>query len=126
MNQPPTRRGIALLAHGSRDAAWRGPLEAIAARMRELDPGAIVACAYLEQNAPDLSTAASALLTAGAASITVWPMFLGAGRHARLDMPRLMEQLRQQHPNVPMRLAPAIGTHPGVLEAMARAALGGD
>lgn len=60
----------------------------------------------------------------GATSITVWPMFLGAGRHAREDLPRLLSELRERHPDLPMQLQPAIGEHPDVLDTMARTALG--
>ena len=56
-------------------------------------------------------------------AITVWPMFLGTGRHAREDLPRLMEQLRARHARVRFTLRPAIAEHPDVLQAMACAAL---
>ena len=117
------RTGIVLFAHGSRDPAWRAPIEAVAARMRQLSPGALVTCAYLEFTAPDLAAAVQDLLAQGAARITVWPMFLGAGRHAREDLPRLIDHLRQTHPHVPMYLQAAIAEDPRVLEAMARSAL---
>jgi len=116
-------QGTVLFAHGSRDPAWRAPIEAVARRMRELAPGTPVACAYLELTEPDLPTAVQALLAGGARAITVWPMFLGSGRHAREDLPRLLHELRARHPGVDFALAPAIGEHPAVLEAMARAAL---
>ena len=121
---PEPVRGIVLFAHGSRDPAWRAPIEAVAARMRELDPATRVVCAYLELTTPDLPAAARALLTDGVTRITVWPMFLGAGRHAREDLPRLLAQLRAQHPAVDFTLREAIAEHPGVLQAMASAALG--
>ena len=117
--------GIVLFAHGSRDAAWRAPIEAVAARMREMAPGTRVQCAYLEYTAPDLGTTVAALLAEGARAITVWPMFLGVGRHAREDLPRLLAELRLRHPDVPIHLQPAMGEHPAVLETMARTALSG-
>ena len=123
MPQPGNAHGIVLFAHGSRDAGWRAPIEAVAERMRQLSPGARVACAYLEFTAPDLAAAVKTLLDEGATRITVWPMFLGAGRHAREDLPRLLDELRVRHPGVPMQLQPAIAEDPQVLDAMARSAL---
>jgi sirohydrochlorin cobaltochelatase len=123
MAQPP--QGIILFAHGSRDPAWRAPIEAVAQRIRALHPPAQVLCAYLEFTAPDLPAAASALIAAGAQAIAIWPMFLGAGRHARADLPRLVTALRQQHPGTTFTLHPPIAEHPAVLQAMARAALDG-
>ncbi|MFT3776710.1 MAG: CbiX/SirB N-terminal domain-containing protein [Ottowia sp.] len=116
--------GIVLFAHGSRDAAWHAPIEAVAARMRALAPGVRVACAYLELTEPDLATAVQALLADGGRAVTVWPMFLGAGRHAREDLPRLLDTLRTCHPGITFTLQPAIGEHPDVLDTMARTALG--
>jgi len=120
---PPTPHGIVLFAHGSRDPAWRAPIEAIAARMRAIEPAARVVCAYLELPDPSLPDAVTARAAGGARHITVWPMFLGTGRHAREDLPRLLAQLRQQHPQIGFSLRPAIAEHPGVVEVMARTAL---
>lgn len=120
----PGHHAIVLFAHGSRDPAWRAPIEAIAERMREIDASARVACAYLELTEPRLPAAVAALVAGGASRITVWPMFLGAGRHARSDLPRLLDELRAQHPEVGFSLRQAIAEHPAVLEAMARTALG--
>jgi sirohydrochlorin cobaltochelatase len=119
-----TPHGIVLFAHGSRDPAWCVPIEAVAARMRTLDTQAQVCCAYLELTAPDLPTAVQTMLAAGVRTVTVWPMFLGTGRHAQTDLPRLIDELRARHAGVTFTLQPAIAEHPGVLEAMARTALG--
>lgn len=119
-------QGIILFAHGSRDPAWRQPIEAVAERMKALDPAARVLCAYLGFAEPDLPAAAAALIAAGAQAIAIWPMFLGAGLHARADLPRLVGDLRQWHPGIAFTLHPAIAEHPAVLEAMAQTALGGE
>ena len=124
---PPSHaagHAVVLFAHGSRDPRWSEPIEAVARTMRELAPDVPVACAYLELTAPDLPTCVQALASQGARAITVWPMFLGAGRHAREDLPRLLAELRLRHPDVPIHLQPAMGEHPAVLETMARTALG--
>ena len=120
----PPGTGTVLFAHGSRDPAWRAPIEAVATRMRDLAPGTRVTCAFLEYTEPDLGTAVAALLTEGASAITVWPMFLGTGRHARDDLPRLVAELRTQYPAVAFSLREAIAEHPDVLQAMALSALG--
>ena len=111
MTAPSTRPAIVLFAHGSRDPLWRAPIEAVAERIRTLAPGAAVACAYLEYTG------------SGATAIAVWPMFLGTGRHARDDLPRLVDALRAQHPGIDFTLQAAIAEHPDVLHAMAAAAL---
>ena len=45
---------IVLFGHGSRDPLWRQPMDAVALRIREIDPQARVVCAFLELTKPDL------------------------------------------------------------------------
>ena len=116
-------RGVILFAHGSRDPLWSRPIEAVAARMEDLQPGALVRCAYLELMEPDLGSAVRALVQAGARQITVVPMFLGVGRHARHDLPQLVAALALDHPDVHLVVKPAIGEDPRVVDLMAGIAL---
>ena len=115
--------GILLFAHGSRDARWREPVEAIARRVIAQDPTARGACAYLEMVEPDLPTAARALIASGAKAIRVVPLFLGIGKHVREDLPQLMETMRADHPQVEFSLATAVGEAPEVIDLLARMAL---
>ena len=62
--------------------------------------------------------------SAGAQRIRIVPMFLGVGRHAREDLPPLVEQLRAQYPEVALTLTPAVGEHPLVLAVLAEVAAG--
>ena len=114
---------IVLFGHGSRDPLWRQPIEAVAARVAASAPHIPVRCAYLELCTPDLATAVDELVRGGATSIQVLPMFLGVGRHAREDLPQLVQALRAQHPNVRMDTLPAVGEHPRMVALMAELAL---
>ncbi|MFZ5521420.1 MAG: sirohydrochlorin chelatase [Pseudomonadota bacterium] len=116
-------RAVILFAHGARDPAWAGPFEAVAAQLREQAPGMPVRLAFLEFMSPGLPAAGAELAAAGCRSVTVVPLFLGAGGHVRKDVPMLLDGLRQAHPQVSWQLAPAIGEIPDVVAAMARAAL---
>lgn len=118
-----TRPGIVLFAHGSRDARWAAPLQALAARLRERAPAVEVRLAYLEQMAPDLPQAGAELAAAGCAEVAVLPLFLGTGSHLRQDLPRLVDALRSAHPGVRWCLQPAVGELPAVIDALASAAL---
>jgi len=109
---------IVLLAHGSRDPLWRAPIEAVAAQIT----GRMVRCAYLELCAPSLAEAAQQLIAEGAAQITVAPLFLGMGKHAREDLPRLVAQLRAEHPGVQFHVQPAVGEDARVVQLLAHIA----
>ena len=121
MNQ--SHQGIVLFAHGSRDPLWHKPMEAVAHAMRQAAPHVPVVCAYLELSSPDLPTACQSLLQAGVTEVKVVPMFLGVGKHAREDLPVLMNALRQQHPGVQFSLQRAVGEEPQVVHLLAKIAL---
>ena len=118
-------RGIILFAHGSRDPLWHKPIEAVAAHIATLSPPTPVVCAYLELSTPDLATATRSLLDRGARRITILPMFLGVGKHAREDLPQLVVELRAAHPEVQFTLKSAVGEDARLVQLMAEIALDG-
>ena len=122
---PPVSRGVILFAHGSRDPLWRLPMEAVAARVAARPGSPAVRCAYLELTAPDLPTAAAELASLGLAQVAIVPMFLGAGRHVREDLPALVAQLRERYPAVDWRLQRPVGEDERLLDLLADLALGG-
>ena len=79
--------------------------------------------AYLELCAPDLSQAARSLHEAGVRQLTIVPMFLGTGRHAREDLPLLAAALREQHPDLQIALQQAVGEDPRMTALMAQIAV---
>ena len=114
---------VILFAHGSRDPLWRLPIEAVAVQIRSQQPGAAVRCAYLELCTPSLPEAAAQLITEGANHVRVFPLFFGVGKHAREDLPVLMNELRAAHPSVQIDLLPTAGEYPQVTALMANIAL---
>ncbi len=115
--------GLLLFAHGARDPNWALPFEAVLRRVREQAPGITVTLSFLEFMAPTLVDAGATLADAGCRRVDIVPLFLGTGGHVRKDLPLLIDKLRQAHPQVTWTLQPSIGEAPGVIEAMATAAL---
>ena len=118
-------QAIVLFAHGSKDPLWHAPIEAIRRRMGQLQPHLPVRCAYLELTEPDLTHCVAALIHEGAQHIRIVPLFLGMGRHAREDLPRLLTQLRATHANTRFEVLPALGEDPRLTELSCQIALGG-
>lgn len=121
---PPSmaRQAVVLFSHGSRDPLWRAPIEAVAARIAAQHPARPVVCAYLELSEPSLAQAVDQLVRDGATGVTVVPMFLGTGKHARADLPVLVDALRAAHPGVRLHVQPAIGEDPRLTALMAEIA----
>ena len=116
--------GVILFAHGSRDPLWRLPIDAVAERMRAQQPGRPVAVAFLELTEPDLPHTVEALMKQGVSRVRIVPMFLGVGRHAREDLPELVQGLTEAYPQMSFELLPAIGEHPAMTALMAEIAAG--
>lgn len=122
--QPPTRKlGIVLFAHGSRDPLWKLPIEAVAHTIAARQADVPVRCAYLELCAPDLMQAASELIAEGVSEIRVFPLFIGVGRHAREDLPQLIDALKTRYPQAAVELMATAGEHPDLIRLMADIAL---
>lgn len=120
-----SKRGIVLFAHGSRDPLWHKPIEAVATHIATLSPLTPVVCAYLELSTPDLPTVTRSLLDRGVRDITILPMFLGVGRHAREDLPGLVVELQTTYPEAQFTLKAAVGEDTRLVQLMAQIALEG-
>lgn len=121
-NTPP-QTGIVLFAHGSRDPQWHKPMEAVAAHIAAASAQTPVECAYLEISTPDLTTATDKLIARGVNTITVVPLFLGVGKHAREDLPQLVTNLQNNHPEVRFTLQPAVGEDVRLIQLIANIAM---
>jgi len=56
--------------------------------------------------------------------VRIVPMFLGVGRHAREDLPQLVQSLTQAYPQMGFELTSALGEHPAMTALMADIAAG--
>jgi len=119
---PTPAHGVILFAHGSRDPLWCLPIEAVQAHMAATQPQVLACCAYLEYGQPDLAQAVRQLHAQGLRSITVVPMFLGTGKHAREDLPLLVDALRLAYPDMALTVQAAIGEDPRMTALMAEIA----
>jgi sirohydrochlorin cobaltochelatase len=82
-----------------------------------------VRCAFLELTEPDLASVAADLIDTEVKHITIVPMFLGVGRHAREDLPVLVTELQKTYPAVNFVLRPSVGEDPRVVEMLAKLSL---
>ena len=114
--------GVVLFAHGSRDPLWRLPIDAVASQMRQQWPDLSVECAFLELTTPDLASTVESLMKQGKTHLRIVPMFLGVGRHAREDLPKLVETLVEAYPQVKFELVASVGEHPAMTQLLAEIA----
>ena len=85
---------------------YQAGLESLAAHVRPLVTERLFAVAFNEFCAPTLEEAVQDLIAAGAQDITVVSsMLTPGGSHSELEIPRTLQQLRQQHPDIVLRYA---------------------
>jgi sirohydrochlorin cobaltochelatase len=111
-------KAIILFGHGARDIRWREPFDRLATLWKEQYPATPVALAFLEMMEPSLSQAIATLNARGATQIAVVPVFFGQGGHLRNDFPVLLEECRNQYPQVSLSATPAVGEDQAVLQAI--------
>lgn len=116
---------IVLVAHGSPDRDWRGPLDRVLATIRQQAPDAVVELAFLSHNEPSLDACCDTLVAGGTVRIRVIAAFLSAGgKHLKRDIPQQVAAIARRHPDAQIDLVPgALGDDETVIEALATAAL---
>ena len=85
---------------------YQSGLEAVAARLRPALGNTLFAVAYNEFCAPTLEESVEDLIKRGATHITVaTTMFTPGGSHSEIEIPEILEHLRQQYPGIELRYA---------------------
>ncbi len=118
-------KALILFAHGARDPDWARPVQAVAQRLQAENPDLPVTIAFLEFMSPALPDAIDLIArqTTGAVplQIDILPFFIAQGGHLRQEVPTMLAEIRQQHPQLQIRLLPPLGELPSVQDAIAQA-----
>jgi len=115
-----SRTAAILLAHGSRDKAWRAGFEQLAASLVESQGEGRARAAYLQLASPTLLEAVTAAAEEGFRQIMVLPLFIAAGGHVMRDVPEQVSAVQDQWRDLQVTVLPRIGEAPGFLELVAQ------
>lgn len=114
---------LILFAHGARDPEWASPMRRVCAALQAQASELRVELAFLEFMSPTLRDCAQALLAENYRRLIVLPMFIAQGGHLTHDLPQLINELREQNPQVCFEVARAVGEAESVVLAMVSHAL---
>lgn len=89
------------------------------ARLGQKQPRIRVELAFLELMQPTLDFAIAGLAAEGIGHITVVPLFLAQGGHLKQDLPRLLDDIRRDHPALRIDVTTAIGDSEDLIKAIA-------
>lgn len=107
---------ILLLGHGSRAVDANEAMHRVAADLRATGQYAIVECAFLEINQPDIPAGLTRCLEAGATHIIVIPYFLHLGNHVKKDLPEIIGNWQEAHPTIAVTVGQHFGYSPKIVE----------
>ena len=112
------KQALILFAHGARAASWAEPFLRLQRLTQESSPELKVELAFLELMQPQLPEVVKNLVDQSYESITITPIFLGQGGHLIRDLPLMVEEIRQQYPDLQIKQVAAAGEDAGVLQAI--------
>jgi sirohydrochlorin ferrochelatase len=108
-----------LIDHGSRRADANALLDEVAALVKSrLGADVIVERAHMEIAEPTIAQGFARCVEQGATTIVVHPFMLAPGRHVTEDLPRLIGEAARDHEGVAFLIAPPLGSHDGIIEAV--------
>jgi sirohydrochlorin cobaltochelatase len=113
-------RALILFGHGAREPKWAEPFQRLQQIIQTQLPDVTVSLAFLELMTPRLPDLVRQLEETGYTEVTVVPVFFGQGGHVLRDLPMMVEQLRQDHPEMTLKVAGAVGEDAAVLNAVAK------
>ena len=101
---------LLLIAHGSRRESSNDEIRALACRLHNAaGPFSSVSCAFLEIAEPSITESLRQIISNGINHILVLPYFLSAGRHVSDDIPKEVQQIREAHPQIDIKIANYFG-----------------
>ena len=115
MNQT-TKQAVILLGHGSIREQANVEVRAMWDMMKVQLPELEISGCFVEVAEPTLEQEINRLAAIGTERIVIVPMFLTRGQHLSNGIPRILEAMRQTHPNVRIDLTRHLGIDPLLAE----------
>ena len=111
-----------LFSHGSLLCGAGEQLELHAARLRQDAGYSSVEIGYLNYSSPSFGDAVEKCVNAGATKILISPYFLIPGYFIKVGLPRVLAPERERFPHIEFEIAPVLGDHELLAQAVSRCA----
>jgi sirohydrochlorin ferrochelatase len=111
-----TMKALLIIAHGSRRKNSNDEVRRLAERIHEnAGPNfEFVTSAFLEISSPQVDSAIADLADEGVTEITVFPYFLAAGTHVFNDIPKIIDEEKENYPGIHFEILPHLGALQGI------------
>ncbi|WP_350343047.1 CbiX/SirB N-terminal domain-containing protein [Proteinivorax tanatarense] len=114
------KKGLFILAHGSRAAEANDQLFSISekARLNKKNEFDLVGYGSMELSKPSFAEGINTLVKEGAESVVIVPLFLFKGNHIKKDIPKLLEEIKKEHPGVEFKMTTPVGEDDRVVDIL--------
>ena len=107
---------IILVGHGSLRQASGAAMIRLAALVRKQGVAPIATAGFLNFSQPTFADAVRRCVRKGATHITVQPYFLISGYYVKRVLPKLIEEVKKEHPQLTLEVADAFEYHPALIQ----------
>lgn len=109
---------VILFSHGSLLCGAGEQLAAHAERLRATGEYSCVEIGYLNYSSPSFAEAVEKCVAAGATEILIAPYFLVSGYFVETGLPKVLAPAKQRFPAIEFQIAPVLGAHPLLAQAV--------
>ncbi|RXJ75968.1 hypothetical protein CRV03_10800 [Arcobacter sp. F155] len=103
-------RAIIFVAHGSKKEESNEEFLSLVEELSHKDRFyGLKKAAFLEIATPDIKSVVTELIIKGAREVVLYPYFLNSGKHVTRDLPKIVEELKEEHKNIMFKLLPHFG-----------------
>ena len=112
MNEPQISSGLLIVCHGSPRLVANDGFVALVGRIAERLGMPNVLPAFFSLVRPDIPDQVAELASRGVRRIVLMPYFLFAGQHVSVDIPNILQECHDRHPNVQIEMLPTLENDP--------------
>ena len=116
--------GVLVLAHGSRRKETEETLDLLVRKAKQKTGNELIHSAFLQFSEKDLNMGIDGLVSEGATSIVVVPLFIFEGVHVTEDIPNELELIRNKYPNIDIKLSESLGADDRIADIIADRVMG--
>ncbi|WP_404317412.1 sirohydrochlorin chelatase [Malaciobacter canalis] len=103
---------LVIIAHGSRLESSNKEIHNLAEKLKinNIDNNLKITYAFLELCEPSINKSIKDEIINGCNEIEVFPYFLAAGKHVKDDIPKEIDKLKEEYPDIKFKILPHLGS----------------
>ncbi|AXX87126.1 sirohydrochlorin chelatase [Malaciobacter marinus] len=103
---------LVIIAHGSRLESSNKEIQNLAEKLiiNNIDDNLKITYAFLELCEPTIYKSIKNEIVNGCNEIEVFPYFLAAGKHVKDDIPKEIDKLKEEYPDIKFKILPHLGS----------------